>query len=931
MNVSVIRAIFKRNFVAYFSNPTGYVFICVFVLLSAFATFWPNEFFNSNLASLDQFNRFFPLIMLVFIPAITMSIWAEERRQGTDELLLTIPAGDFDVVAGKYLAAVAIYTVALAFSLSNLLVLVMLGVPDWGLIVSNYVGYWLVGLAMLAIGMVASFLTGNLTVGFILGLALNAPLVFAASADVILPASWALVVRQWSLAERFRDFGRGVISLSSVAYFLLIVAVALYVSMVLIGRRHWVGGRDGRSMLGHYVARGLALVAVAVAVTSVLHYRDRRIDVSIGRLSSLSQQSTQLLGALDAQRPVFVDAYVSPSVPEAYVQTRLNLLSILRSFESAGRGKVVVRVHNVERFSEEAARAQQLHNIQPREVRSRVRGAVSQQEIFLGAAFHSGLNNVVVPFFDRGVPVEYEIIRSIATVSQQDKKKIGILTTDVQLFGGFDMQRMSPSRNELIVDELEKQYEVVQVSPDSPIVEEYDALVVAQPSSLAQEQLNNLLDAIRRGQPVALFEDPFPYLDAGVPATSQPRRPQGGGMMGMQQPPIPKGDVRLLWDLLGVQFNDSEIVWQDYNPYPKIRNLPFVTPEWVFVDDGQGGELPPFNPRDPISAGLQQLLFLFPGSIARRNAATTDVEVLVRTGMQSGLVAYNDILTPSMFGMQQQLNPDLPFRRRSLPQQYQLAVRVSGKPADDVMAMLGQEAAADVLTADAPAAGGTAGDTAAGGAAHGSGETAGELNVVLVADIDLLYSAFFELRTRGDDPEAEANLRVDNVTFVLNIIDSLAGDDRFIEIRKRRPTFRTLTGFEERKERAERNATEQRQQFVEEFDKARNEEQRKLDEMIREIQQREGIDRSTMIREVELAQEVGNRRLEAATDRLLKRRNRQIDQVERELQTEIRRLQDRSKWLSILFPPLLPMALGVAVYFARRSGEREGVSRARLR
>src|SRR5262245_31399307 len=213
MNFHVISAIFKRNFIAYFSNPTGYVFICVFVLLSSFAAFWPNEFFNANLANLDQLNKYLPYILLVFIPAITMSIWADERRQGTDELLLTIPAGDFDVVLGKYLAAVAIYTVSLLFSLvCNAIVLGKLGEPDLGLLLGTYVGYWLVGLAMLSIGMVASFLTSNLTVGFVLGALFNAPLAFAANADVIrLPEAWVLKIKSWSLEEQFRDFGRGVI------------------------------------------------------------------------------------------------------------------------------------------------------------------------------------------------------------------------------------------------------------------------------------------------------------------------------------------------------------------------------------------------------------------------------------------------------------------------------------------------------------------------------------------------------------------------------------------------------------------------------------------------------------------------------------------------------------------------------------------------
>ncbi len=216
MNTSVLCAVFRRNFVSYFANPTGYIFICVFVLLSSIATFWPNDFFNANLANLDQLNKnpylnFFT-IMLVFIPAITMGIWADERRQGTDELLLTIPASDFDIVLGKYLAAVAIFTVSLIFSLAcNFAVMkLLLGDPDAGLFLGTYAGYWLVGLAMLAVGMVGSFLTSNLTIAFVLGVVLNAPLVLAAGADAVFSKSAAQIAKQWSFSGQFQDFSRGV-------------------------------------------------------------------------------------------------------------------------------------------------------------------------------------------------------------------------------------------------------------------------------------------------------------------------------------------------------------------------------------------------------------------------------------------------------------------------------------------------------------------------------------------------------------------------------------------------------------------------------------------------------------------------------------------------------------------------------------------------
>jgi ABC-2 type transport system permease protein len=970
MNFHVISAIFRRNFVSYFSNPTGYVFICVFVLASSFAAFWPSEFFNANLANLDQLNRFLPFVLLFFIPAITMGLWADERRQGTDELLLTIPAADFEVVLGKYLAAVAIYTVSLLFSLvSNFVVLSTLGIPDFGLICGTYFGYWIVGLAMIATGMVASFLTGNLTVSFVLGAVLNAPIVFAAYADVISSDSTvATFIKRWSVSEQFRDFSRGVISISSLGYFLGIVVLMLYLSMVLIGRRHWKGGLEGQGARVHYFVRFVALLAAVLGVNMVLARNDSlRIDVTTEQLSSLAPETRNILRNLDSKYPINIDAYISPTVPENYVQTRLNLLSALREFQAMGSDRITVNIHSTEAFSTEAQRAEQQFGIKPTMVVSSTRGARSQEEIFLGVAFTSGLEQVVVPFFDRGLPVEYELIRSIATVASPQRKKLGILTTDAKLYGGIDMQSMTPTQDELIIDELKKQYDLVQVDPSSPITERYDALLAVQPSSLSPEQMENFVACVRSGQPTAIFEDPFPLFNQQVPGTMAPRQPQGGMNPFMQQPPPgPKGDINRLWDLLGVDFNGSMVVWQDYNPYPKIRDF---TKEWVFIGLGSGAD-EPFNEQDIITSGLQQLLFPYPGSMRGQNASSLKFTPLIMTSEDSGEVPADKIVERSMMGAR--INPQLSLLERMTNERYIIAARIGGKLKDNVKKMLADEPAsgepadaaaadetppaegeaasepsAEEATADEPATEQDAPAEAAPAEANDDATSppaapakdavpttpppSDEISVVLVADIDCLYSAFFAVRARGMDEDDFANFDFDNVTFVLNTLDSLAGDKRFIDIRKRRFAHRTLSKLTEATATAREQADIARTQFNDEFEKAESEAQKNFREEIAKIEKRKSSNMMEVLQELEIAKEQGQRKLDTKVAQLTKKRDRELKQIDRDLALNVRQVQDWYKTAAVLLPPIPPLLVGLYVFFNRRAREREGVSKARLR
>jgi ABC-2 type transport system permease protein len=922
MNTNVLFAVFKRNFVSYFANPTGYLFICVFVLMCSASAFWPPDFFNNNLANLDQLSwgiqilgfRFgFSIIMLVFIPSITMSIWSEERRQGTDELLLTIPAGDFDIVLGKYLAALAIFSVSLLFSLfCNFIVLKRLGDPDVGLFIGTYFGYWLIGLAMLAIGMTASFLTSNLTVGYILGVLFNAPLVFASASEVLFGPKNAAALKNFSISEQFTDFGHGLISLAGVVYFLSIVVVMLYVSMVLIGRRHWVTGNDGNSMRFHYVVRCLCLAVVAVALTAMVGRNDVRWDVTNEKLSSLASQTKKVLADLKLERPIQIDAFVSPDVPEAYVQTRLNVLSTLREFQALGKGMVRVTVHNAEPYSDDAALAEKRFGIEPRKVPTKNHGVISFDNIFMGVAVTSGLEKVILPFIDRGIPFEYELIRSLGTVSQEKRKRVGVLVTDAKLLG--TPNPMNPGvANWPIIDELEKQYEVVQVNPAQPITEKYDVLLAVQPSTLGPEEMANFIAAVENGQPTAIFEDPLPVFASSVPGTLMPRRAPGGmeGMlMGMRAPQ--KGNIRPLWLFLGIDFYDRGVILQDYNPYPKTTHLP---KEFVFVDKGEGNS-DPFGTDSTISSGLQQILFPFPGAMNKLNASPLTYISLAKTGDRTGTVAIQEVLQMSPLGPKG-LNEN---RRPTMTaEQYTLAAEIEGKiPAAEQAKdensndkKEGEKKAEDEKQPAKPA------------------ETA--LHVVLVADIDMLSEEFFRLREMGDSGENDLNFQFDNVTFVLNVLDKLAGDNRFIEIRKRRPQHRILTLIEEKTKAAQKDVAKAYTAYLADIQKAEDDERKVVEDKVRELQERKDQDQMQLLIEVQMMQEDLNRKMEAKLDRIKKEKKQEYDKIETQLNTEKRQYQELYKMWAVILPPIPPLLVAIVVFSLRRSREREGVAKSRLR
>ena len=891
MRWHVTLAVWKRTLLSYFSGVIGYLFITAFVAVGAFAAF-RETFFANNLANLDQLNQWFPWLLLVIIPAITMGVWADERKQGTDELLFTLPATDLEVLLGKYFGVLSVYTVALVFSLSHVIVLRSLGYPDFGLMVANYLGFWFAGAALLSCGMVASAITNSATVAYVLGMVIGA-----------IPVGLGLVNANWrlltslSVGEQFADFGLGMVSLAGVLYFVSITVLMLYLNLVLLARRHWAGGPHASTMWVHYVTRAVCLAVVLVGVNVVASNFMTRFDFTSEQLYSLSPATRKVVKDVPASRPVLIQAFISPEVPKEYVQVKSTLIGLLRQLDQLGGDRVRVRIVDTERFTEQADDAKR-YGIEPQRQQSERGGRFVSDDVFLGTVMTTGADEeVITPFFDVGTPVEYELMRSLRTVSQSKRLKVGMLRTDAKVTGGFDMQSFRQTPEWRIVTELKKQYDVKEVGPDELGKEPFDVVVAIMPSSLNEPDMQKFVAFVDAGGPTLIIDDPFPLTNTTL-APKQPKPKQGGGgmqgMFGGGPPPEPKadnGEAKALQNALGIAWDSGEAVWDLYDPHPELAEM-LAGISAVYVAENSGGSRP-FNIDSPITVGLQEILLLYPGQIRPREDNKLDFIPLLRSSPKSTTTLWDEYTTSGGFFGGVAPSPNVSLRIPQKGIEHVLAAKIKGtKPGP-------------------PGPDGT--------------PTSTKINAIFVADADMISDTFFTVRDKNWQ-----NLKLDNVTFILNCVDDLAGDDTFMALRKRRPKHRTLTSVEQ--------ATVQlKSEFAEEARKANEEAKGKLKQAeealqaeVKKLQADTTMDNRTKTVRLRAAEENERRRLEVAKAEIDAEKNKKLEQAQGEAERKVSQIEKSRQTLACLLSPIPALIVGAFVFARRVSNERMGIVDERL-
>jgi ABC-2 type transport system permease protein len=467
-----IWTIFKKEFRSYFNSPIAYIVITVFLVLNSWLFF--RGFFIFNQADLRSFFALQPWLFLFFVPAITMRLWAEEKRQGTYEILLTFPVRDWEVVFGKFLAGFAFLAIAVFLTLSLPLTVSYLGNPDTGPITGGYVGTLLMGAAYLAIGLFASSITINQIIAFIVGITISFFFLIIGEPIVLfsLPSWLASFFEYLGLGKHFASVGRGVIDTRDIIYYSSLIFFFLLLNTQVISSRKWkkTGAKSNLLQGGNFAAIvSISLgILILVNILSLRHFS--RIDLTEQKEFTLSDATKDLVSKLDDL--VNINVYFTKDLPPHLMGLSQQVKDILDEYRAYSHGNIQISFIDP---AENKELEQRVHILGIPRVQVNIfeKDQAQIKTVYLGIAVSYEDKSEVIPVVQDVMNLEYDLTAATKKVTSEKIPVIGFLTghKEPSLYKKFRSIRMA----------LEKQYKVreVEIQQGQFIDSDIDTLVIA--------------------------------------------------------------------------------------------------------------------------------------------------------------------------------------------------------------------------------------------------------------------------------------------------------------------------------------------------------------------------------------------------------------------------------------------------------------------
>ena len=850
--LSNIKTVFRREFKSYFDSPVAYVFLTAFLVLVGFLTFGVAMFYERRQADLAPFFVWHPWVYLLLVPAATMGLWADERRGGTIELLLTLPVTVWDVLVGKFLAAWAFIGIGLALTLPVAATAAYLGAPDWGVVLCGYLGSLLLAGAAAAIGVFASTLSRSSVVGFIVSLALIlALLLFGFDPVTGALAGWGVPmavvdgIAACSLLSHFAALQRGVVDLADVGYYLGVIVFFLAAAKTV------TDGRRGASKGALALA---AIAAIVIAADAILASLPLRADVTAERLYTLSRGSRAVLAKLDAD--VTLKYYFSASsaeMPMGLKTYAAEVRNLLQEYERAAGGRLVVESYDPKPDSDAEEWAQR-YGVEPQSTKA------------FGAPVYFGL---VAVCGDReetlgvltpatSTTLEYDLTRLVTRVAWPERPVVGVMTS----LEGVLAEPMNPMMMQMgrrgapgwaTFAELAKDYDVRDIAPDAESIDPaVKALVVLHAKDLPAKTLYAIDQFVLGGGRLVACVDPLSAMD--LIASQQSSTMMGG-------PNVPPSTLGALFDAWGVSFDTGKLAC----------DLASATK----LNDGRGGvdENPAFlslgtdnmDKGDLLVSGLSQVMMPFAGSFAfdASKAPGLAFTPVISTSKDHSSAVDRMGAVYGMAAMRKDMEPDGSARV--------LAARLSGTfPTAYPQGPDGTNAVENALS-------------------EGRGD------VMLFADSDFLADQFC-VRVLSSPFGRMVQPLNDNLALFSNVIEQFAGREELIGVRTRGASDRPFTKVDALEARAIAKWQRKEAELQEELQKTQ--------QRLGELQRQKGAGEQYLLSKEQQEEIVRFRKTQADT-------RRQLKNVRKELTADIDALGRRLKGVNVALVPALVVLFGI--------------------